>query len=32
MAMGAGPAHAMYFACYEKMKDTLTTKTLLNET
>lgn len=23
MVMGAGPAHAMYFACYEKMKRTL---------
>ena len=23
MVMGAGPAHAMYFACYENMKRTL---------
>jgi hypothetical protein len=23
MMMGAGPAHAMYFACYENMKRTL---------
>src|SRR5688572_15961189 len=23
MAYGAGPAHAMYFACYEKLKHTL---------
>lgn len=23
MVMGAGPAHAMYFGCYEKMKRTL---------
>ena len=26
MVVGAGPAHAMYFACYEKMKHTLTLK------
>jgi hypothetical protein len=24
---GAGPAHAAYFACYEKIKDSLVTKT-----
>ena len=24
MAAGAGPAHAMYFACYEHLKETLT--------
>lgn len=23
MAAGAGPAHALYFACYEKVKDTM---------
>ena len=23
MAVGAGPAHALYFACYEKIKFTL---------
>nr|CAB3266181.1 mitoferrin-1 [Phallusia mammillata] len=26
MVIGAGPAHAMYFACYEKTKHTLTLK------
>lgn len=26
MAYGAGPAHAMYFACYEKLKGTLSSR------
>ena len=27
MALGAGPAHAMYFACYEKLKTVLISQT-----
>lgn len=31
MALGAGPAHAMYFACYEKLKDKFTSYSTVPE-
>jgi len=30
VVMGAGPAHAMYFSCYEYLKETLTTRGNIN--